>query len=68
MAVDWVKGRRYIQPVRSPKSANNTGNRRLCLSAKMLRVDNQYWASTKYDQLNRLITTARADGEKFRKS
>ncbi|MDZ8188715.1 MAG: chromosome segregation ATPase [Nostoc sp. ChiSLP02] len=38
------------------------------LSARMLRVDNQYWASTKYDQLNRLIATAREDGDKLGKA
>ncbi|WP_375514614.1 chromosome segregation ATPase [uncultured Nostoc sp.] len=38
------------------------------LSAKMLRVDNQYWAGTKYDQLNRLIATAREDGDKLGKA
>jgi len=38
------------------------------LAAKMLRVDNKYWASTKYDQLNQLITTAREDGDKLGKA
>jgi hypothetical protein len=38
------------------------------LSAKMLRVDNQYWASTKYDQLNHLIAIAREDGDKLEKA
>jgi hypothetical protein len=35
------------------------------LSANLLRVDNKYWASTKYDQLNQLITTAREDADKL---
>lgn len=38
------------------------------LSAKLLRVDNKYWASTKYDELNRIIATAREDGEKLAKA
>ena len=38
------------------------------LSAKMLRVDNQYWASIKYDQLNLLIARAREDGDKLGKA
>ncbi|PHJ67912.1 chromosome segregation ATPase [Nostoc linckia z18] len=38
------------------------------LSARMLRIDNQYWASTKYDQLNKLIATAREDGDKLGKA
>ncbi|MCG6136668.1 MAG: chromosome segregation ATPase [Nostoc sp. LLA-1] len=35
------------------------------LSAKLLRVDNRYWSSVKYDQLNALIITAREDSEKL---
>ncbi|KZL50773.1 chromosome segregation ATPase [Nodularia spumigena CENA596] len=35
------------------------------LSARLLRVDNQYWSSVKYDQLNNLITSAREDGDKL---
>ncbi|WP_138506356.1 chromosome segregation ATPase [Nostoc sp. PA-18-2419] len=38
------------------------------LSARMLRVDNQYWAGTKYDQLNHIIATAREDGDKLGKA
>ncbi|MDZ7959503.1 MAG: chromosome segregation ATPase [Aulosira sp. DedQUE10] len=38
------------------------------LSAKLLRVDNKFWASTKYDELNRIIATAREDGEKLAKA
>ncbi|MBE9034283.1 chromosome segregation ATPase [aff. Roholtiella sp. LEGE 12411] len=38
------------------------------LAAKLLRVDNKYWASTKYEQLNGIITTAREDGDKLAKA
>ncbi|MBH8563212.1 chromosome segregation ATPase [Nostoc sp. CENA67] len=38
------------------------------LAAKLLRVDNKYWSSTKYDQLNRIIASAREDGEKLAKA
>ena len=38
------------------------------LSAKLLRLDNKYWSTTKYDQLNRTIATAREDGEKLAKA
>ncbi|MDZ8050892.1 MAG: chromosome segregation ATPase [Aulosira sp. ZfuVER01] len=38
------------------------------LSAKLLRLDNKYWSTTKYDQLNQLIATAREDGEKLAKA
>jgi len=38
------------------------------LTSKLLRVDNKYWASTKYDQLNNIIVTAREDGDKLYKA
>lgn len=38
------------------------------LSAKLLRVDNKFWSGTKYDQLNRLIASAREDGDKLGKA
>jgi hypothetical protein len=38
------------------------------LAAKLLRVDNKYWQTVKYDQLNRLIVSAREDGEKLAKA
>ncbi|MBE9006630.1 chromosome segregation ATPase [Fortiea sp. LEGE XX443] len=38
------------------------------LAAKLLRVDNRYWSSTKYDQLNRLIVSVREDGDKLDKA
>ena len=34
-------------------------------SAKLLRLNNRFWASTKYEELNNLIVTAREDGEKL---
>lgn len=38
------------------------------LTSKLLRVDNKYWSGTKYDQLNRLIASAREDGDKLEKA
>ncbi len=38
------------------------------LAAKLLRVDNKYWSTTKYDELNRLIVSAREDGDKLAKA
>ncbi|HYW21473.1 MAG TPA: chromosome segregation ATPase [Nodularia sp. (in: cyanobacteria)] len=35
------------------------------LSARLLVVENQYWSSVKYDQLNNLISSAREDGDKL---
>jgi hypothetical protein len=37
-------------------------------ASKLLRVDNKYWQTAKYDQLNRLIVSAREDGEKLAKA
>ncbi|TAF05390.1 MAG: chromosome segregation ATPase [Nostocales cyanobacterium] len=38
------------------------------LSSKLLRINNKYWATTKYDELNRIIVTAREDGDKLDKA
>ncbi|GAB1541254.1 hypothetical protein NUACC21_39240 [Scytonema sp. NUACC21] len=38
------------------------------LSSKLLRVDNNYWSTVKYDELNRLIVSAREDGDKLAKA
>ena len=37
-------------------------------SAKLLRLNNRFWASTKYEELNNLIVTAREDGQKLAKA
>lgn len=37
-------------------------------AAKLLRVDNKYWETTKYQQLNTLITKTREDGDKLAKA
>jgi hypothetical protein len=38
------------------------------LSSKLLRVNNKYWATTKYDEINRIIVTAREDGDSLYKA
>ncbi|WP_066424079.1 chromosome segregation ATPase [Anabaena sp. 4-3] len=35
------------------------------VAAKLVRVDNKYWATTKYDQLNGIITLAKEDVDKL---
>jgi hypothetical protein len=35
------------------------------VAAKLLRVDNQYWATTKYDQLHGIITSSKEDVDKL---
>ncbi len=37
-------------------------------SAKLLRLNSRFWASSKYEQLNNLIVTAREDGRKLAKA
>jgi hypothetical protein len=34
----------------------------------LLRVNNKYWSTTKYDQLNQIIVSAREDGDKLYKA
>ncbi len=38
------------------------------VAAKLLRVDNKYWATVKYDEINRLIAGAREDADKLAKA
>ncbi|MBV6627169.1 MAG: chromosome segregation ATPase [Rivularia sp. (in: Bacteria)] len=37
-------------------------------SAKLLRLNNRFWASTKYEELNKLILGAKEDGQKLAKA
>ncbi len=37
-------------------------------SAKLLRLNNKFWASTKYEELNNLILGAKEDGQKLAKA
>ncbi|UKO98048.1 chromosome segregation ATPase [Nostoc sp. UHCC 0870] len=38
------------------------------VSSKLLRVDNKYWSSVKYDELNGIITSAKEDVDKLAKA
>lgn len=38
------------------------------LASRLLRVDNKYWQTVKYEQMNRLIISAREDGDKLAKA
>ena len=38
------------------------------IASKLLRIDNQYWTTARYDQLNQLIVTTREDGDKLTKA
>lgn len=37
-------------------------------AAKLLRLNNRFWTTTKYEELNNIITTSRADGEKLQEA
>ncbi|MBW4559742.1 MAG: chromosome segregation ATPase [Mojavia pulchra JT2-VF2] len=63
----WSKGEEIYQQAEDELRQRHWQSA-FMLSAKLLRVDNKYWASTKYDELNRLIATAREDGEKLAKA
>ncbi|MEA5576536.1 chromosome segregation ATPase [Anabaena sp. UHCC 0451] len=63
----WSKAEEIYQG-----SVKELGERRwqsaFMLSSKLLRVNNKYWATTKYDELNNIIVTAREDGDKLYKA
>ncbi|OUL20565.1 chromosome segregation ATPase [Nostoc sp. RF31YmG] len=63
----WSKGEEIYQEAEAELRERHWQSA-FMLSAKLLRLDNKYWASTKYDQLNQLIATAREDGEKLAKA
>ncbi|OUL26075.1 chromosome segregation ATPase [Nostoc sp. T09] len=63
----WSKGEEIYQQAEAELRERHWQSA-FMLSAKLLRLDNKYWASTKYDQLNQLIATAREDGEKLAKA
>jgi hypothetical protein len=63
----WSQAERIYQDAETELGKRNWQSA-FMLAAKLLRVDNKYWSSTKYDQLNRLITSAREDGDKLAKA
>ncbi len=63
----WSKGDRIYQQAEE-ELRQQRWQSAFMVAAKLLRVDNKYWQTTKYEQLNRLIVTAREDGEKLAKA
>ncbi|HLO85672.1 MAG TPA: chromosome segregation ATPase [Nostocaceae cyanobacterium] len=63
----WDKAEKIYQEAEQELKQRNWQSA-FMLTAKLLRVDNKYWATTKYDQLNRIIVTAREDGDKLYKA
>jgi soluble cytochrome b562 len=60
----WARAEKIYQETEAELRQRNWQSA-FMLSAKLLRVDNKYWATTKYDELNQIIVTAREDGEKL---
>jgi hypothetical protein len=63
----WSKGEKIYQTAEQELRQTHWQSAFMAAS-KLLRVDNKYWQTAKYDQLNRLIVSAREDGEKLAKA
>jgi len=63
----WSKGENIYQKAEEELQKQHWQSA-FMLAAKLVRVDNKYWQTAKYDQLNRLIVSAREDGEKLAKA
>lgn len=63
----WSKGENIYQAAENELRQAHSQSA-FMLAAKLLRVNNKYWQTAKYEQLNRLIVSAREDGEKLAKA
>jgi len=63
----WSKGEKIYQTAENELRLTHWQSAFMAAS-KLLRVDNKYWQTAKYDQLNSLIVSAREDGEKLAKA
>jgi len=63
----WSKGEKIYQTAENELRQTHWQSA-FMVASKLLRVDNKYWQTAKYDQLNRLIVSAREDGEKLVKA
>jgi hypothetical protein len=63
----WSKGENIYQKAEEELRQQHWQSA-FMVAAKLLRVDNKYWQTVKYEQLNRLIVSAREDGEKLAKA
>jgi hypothetical protein len=63
----WGKGEEIYK--RAEEAMRNVRWQQAFMEAsRLLRVDNKFWQTTKYQQLNTLITKSREDGEKLAKA
>lgn len=60
----WAKGYRIYKEAEEHMRERRWQSSYMTAS-KLLRVDNRYWATTKYNELNNLITRSKEDGEKL---
>jgi hypothetical protein len=63
----WSKGENIYQAAENELRQAHSQSA-FMVASKLLRVNNKYWQTAKYDQLNRLIVSAREDGEKLAKA
>ena len=63
----WSKGENIYQKAEEELRQQHWQSA-FMLAAKLVRIDNRYWQTAKYEQLNRLIVSAREDGEKLAKA
>ncbi|MBW4607162.1 MAG: chromosome segregation ATPase [Hassallia sp. WJT32-NPBG1] len=63
----WSKGENIYQKAEEELRQQHWQSA-FMLAAKLVRIDNKYWQTAKYEQLNRLIVSAREDGEKLAKA
>lgn len=63
----WAKGESIYQETEDAMR-NARWQQAFMTASKLLRLDNKYWETTKYQQLNDLITKSREDGDKLAKA
>ncbi|MBD0304785.1 MAG: chromosome segregation ATPase, partial [Tolypothrix sp. T3-bin4] len=63
----WSKGENIYQKAEEELRQQHWQSA-FMLAAKLVRIDNKYWQTAKYEQLNRLIVSAREDGDKLAKA
>ncbi|MEA5570287.1 chromosome segregation ATPase [Calothrix sp. UHCC 0171] len=63
----WTKGEEIYKETEDAMR-NTRWQQAFMTASKLLRLDNKYWETIKYQQLNDLITKSREDGEKLAKA
>ncbi len=63
----WSKGEDIYKEVED-SMRNERWQQAFMTASRLLRIDNKFWATTKYQQLNNLITKSREDGDKLTKA